>query len=39
MRSIANLLDFHLDPVMIFACIGLIITVTVAIIAFWGFDE
>ncbi|TCK23838.1 hypothetical protein EV667_3681 [Ancylobacter aquaticus] len=39
MRALLDLLDFHLQPSMIFALIGVIILITVAIIAFWGFDE
>jgi len=39
MGSIATLLDFQLSPTLIFAFIGGIIMLTVAIIAFFGFDE
>ena len=39
MRSLATLLDFHLSPTLIFAFIGGIIVLTVAVIAFWGFED
>lgn len=39
MNALATMLDFHISPTLIFAVIGGIIILTVAIIAFWGFDE
>lgn len=39
MQVIFDNLDFHLQPSMIFAVIGVIMLVTIAVITFWGFDE
>lgn len=39
MLTLANFLDFGIEPQWIFAVIGVLIVGTIAIIAFFGFDE
>ncbi len=39
MQPLYTLLDFHLQPSMIFALIGMIMLATIAIITFFGFEE
>jgi len=39
MPAFADLLDFQIAPSLIFAAIGVISLVMIAIIAFFGFDD
>jgi hypothetical protein len=39
MGTLAHLLDFGIEPQWIFAVIGVLIVGTIALIAFFGFDE